>query len=116
MTLSTNKQTNKYTNTKEHPRIHIKKNIQQKNMQNESIIEISIQTIHDINNLRCKDVKFKYEIDRFKKNTIIQTHIDLFSQWNEMNFMNKMKIEKQNRERDRDTEKMSSLSAIKRSF
>lgn len=67
MTLSTNKQTNKYTNTKEHPRIHIKKNIQQKNMQNESIIEISIQTIHNINNLRCKDVKFKYEIDRFKK-------------------------------------------------
>lgn len=85
-------------------------------MQNESIVEISIQTIHNINNLRCKDVKFKYEIDRFKKNTIIQTHIDLFSQWNEMNFMNKMKIEKQNRERDRDREKMSSLSAIKRSF
>lgn len=33
-------------------------------MQNESIVEISIQTIHNINNLRCKDVKFKYETDR----------------------------------------------------
>lgn len=63
-------QTNKQTSTqiqKNTLEYTFKENIQQKNMQNESIIEISIQTIHNINNLRCKDVKFKYEIDRFKK-------------------------------------------------